>query len=65
MNLNKHLRTEDNMYLFVVGFFALGRTQNHEASPTQPSVQNVVGQATSPLTASIPGEDRFDDQTVN
>lgn len=49
-------------YLFcliwtLVGSFVLGRTLNHEASQTPPFVQSVVEQATSPLTANIPGDD--------
>lgn len=48
------------MCLFVsVGSFVLGRTLSHEASPTPPSVQSVVERATSPLTASTPGEDQL------
>lgn len=36
-----------------------GRTLNHEASPTPPSVQSVVERDTSPLTANTPGEGGF------
>lgn len=36
-----------------------GRTLNHEASPTPPSVQSVAEQDTSPLTANTPGEGGF------
>ena len=48
------------MCLYVsVGFFVLGRTLNHAASPIPPSVPSVVEQATSPLTASTPGDDQL------
>lgn len=54
------LTTEERICLFVsVGSFVLGRTLSHEASPTPPSVQSVVERATSPLTASTPGEDQL------
>lgn len=41
----------------LVGSFVLGRTLNREASQTPPFVQSAVERATSPLTASIPGDD--------
>ena len=42
-----------------VGYFVLGRMLNHAASPIPPSVPSVVEQATSPLTASTPGDDQL------
>lgn len=55
-----HSTSEDRMCLFVpVGSFVLGRTRSHAASPTPPCVPNVVEQATSPLTASTPGDDHL------
>lgn len=54
------LTPEDTISLFFsVGSSVLGRTLSHEASPTPPSVQSVVEPATSPLTASTPGDDHL------
>lgn len=52
--------TKEGMCMFVsVGYFVLGRMLNHAASPIPPSVPSVVEQATSPLTASTPGDDQL------
>lgn len=52
--------TDDRMFRFVsVGSFVLGRTLSHAASLIPPSVQSVVEQATSPPTASTPGDNQL------
>lgn len=49
----------EDCFFVSVGFFVLGRTLSHAASPTPLSVPSVVEQATSPLTASTPGDEQF------
>ena len=54
--LCKLQNTSEDCLSVSLGFFVLGRTPSHAASPTPPSVPSVVEPATSPLTANTPGD---------